>query len=145
MKKANIFSSAVKASLIGALALAAGCASFELRQSDVFADEEGNVVGVDYGRRSKDHVFMVVSPGNGKLVEYKSDLMVRITLPDGNRISGYRTLNTFPVGTMYMTDDERWIYLANGFSCRIYMQLDDKSDYLLVFEGNLASAPKRGE
>ena len=130
------------------LALVAGCTTFEKRQSDVFADEEGNVIGVDYGVGSKDHIFMVPSPGNGKLVEYKSNLMVKVTLPDGNRITGYRTLNTFPVGTMYMTENEDWIYLANGFSCRIYMRVelsDGSRDYMLVFEGNLSSAPRNKE
>lgn len=133
--------SAVTRAVSCAMALAlAGCATFEKTQSDAFIDDDSNVVFVDYGRRSKDHVFMVRSPGNGKLVEYTSNLMVKFTLPDGRRLTGYRTLNTMPVGTMYMTDDEEWIYLTNGLMCRIYLRTADGLDYLRVYEGNLTKS-----
>lgn len=119
--------------------LLAGCASFTPTHTNVFLNEEGFVVGVENGTRSKDHVFKVVSPGNGKEVEFASSLMVRVTLPDGDRIVCYQTLNDkFPIGTMYMTDDKEWIYITNGLMCRIYEMTADRRDYLLVFEGNLA-------
>ena len=72
---------AVLASVLAAAL--AGCASFERSQVDAFVDDQGYMIKVEYGTRSKDHVFMVPSPGNGKLVEYRSKLMVRVTLPDG--------------------------------------------------------------
>ena len=122
---------------VAVLALA-GCATFTRSQTNLFVDEDGNCISVDYGTRSKDHVFKMISPGNGQPMEFSSPLMVKITLPNGDRISAYRCFNPLPVGTMYMTDNERWKYLANGFSCTIYEQLPDESDYVHVFDGVLA-------
>ena len=125
-----------------ATSILAGCASFEVRQKNAYIDDEGNMAIVEFGTRSKDHVFMIPSPGNGKMVEYSSNMMVRITLPDKEKILAYRTLNSYPVGTMYMTDDKEYIFLTKGFACQIGALLQDGSDYLLVFEGNLT---KTGE
>ena len=123
-------------------AMASGCASFEKTISNAFIDDDGYVIYVDNGRRSRDHVFMVESPGNGKLVEYKSKLMVKVTLPDGTRFSAFQTLNPISVGTMYKSDDEKWIYLTNGLMCRVYSIMDDGSDYVRVYEGNLTKGPE---
>ena len=93
-----------------AFALAAaltGCASFERSQTDAFVDDQGYMIKVEYGTRSKDHIFMVPSPGNGKLVEYRSKLMVRVTLPDGERFSAYRTLNSMPLRSVRLST--RWL------------------------------------
>lgn len=126
--------------LIGAFAALAmsGCATFTKTQTSLFVDEDSNVISVEYGTRSKDHVFDMVSPGNGQPMEFSSKLMVRVLLPNGDRITAYRCFNPIPVGTMYMTDDEHWKYLANGFNCTIYEQLPDKSDYVAVFDGVLS-------
>ena len=110
---------------VAVLALA-GCATFTRSQTNLFVDEDGNCISVDYGTRSKDHVFKMISPGNGQPMEFSSPLMVKITLPNGDRISAYRCFNPLPVG------------LANGFSCTIYEQLPDESDYVHVFDGVLA-------
>lgn len=119
------------------LLAAAGCVSFETTFTNSFMDDEGNVVHVVSGRLSEDHVFQVVSPGNGKLVDYKSKEAVKITLPDGMRVTAYQTLNTIPIGNMYSTDDNTIIYVTNGLMCRIYAMLENGQDHLLVFEGNL--------
>ena len=119
------------------LLAAAGCTSFETTFSNSFMDEEGNVVHVVNGRLSSPHEFKVVSPGNGKLVDYKSKEAVKVTLPDGRRFTAYQTLNTIRIGNMYKTDDEEIVYVTNGLMCRIYALLEDGSDHLLVFEGNL--------
>lgn len=127
------------ASLAFAAAIAAalaGCASFERTQTDAFVDEDGYMIRVDYGLRSKDHIFMVPSPGNGKLVEYRSKLMVRVTLPDGDSFSAYRTLNSMPIGTMYMSDNEEWIFLTKGYWATVqHRDSPDSIDYSGVFEG----------
>ena len=115
----------------------AGCMSFERTFTNSFLDEEGNVVTVENGRLSKDHVFVVASPGNGKPVDYKSKEAVKVTLPDGRQFMAYQTLNTIPIGNMYKTDDEDIVYVTNGLMCRIYARLEDGSDHLLVYEGNL--------
>lgn len=119
-------------------AFLAGCASFSLSQTSSFVDEDGNVITVEYGTRSKKHKFEMVSPVNGQPIEIASVLMVRVTLPDGERITAYQCFNPIPRGTMYMTEDEHWKYLASGFSCTLYEQIPDKSDYLAVFDGILA-------
>lgn len=117
--------------------LLSGCVSFEKTFSNSFIDDDGNVVSIVSGRLSEDHVFQVVSPGNGKLVDYKSKEAVKITLPDGQEFTAYQTLNTIPIGNMYKTEDGGIIYVTNGLMCRIYAMLEDGSDHLLVFEGNL--------
>ena len=122
---------------LAAALLAAGCTSFEPTFANSFMDDEGNVVHVQNGRLSDDHVFKVVSPGNGKIVDYKSKEAVKLTLPGGERFVAYQTLNTIPIGNMYKTDDNGIIYVTNGLMCRIYALLEDGSDHLLVFEGNL--------
>ena len=129
--------SAAIATLAAAFAVAlSGCALFERSQVDAFVDDQGYMIKVEYGTRSKDHVFMVPSPGNGKLVEYRSKLMVRVTLPDGERFSAYRTLNSMPIGTMYMSDNEKWIFLTKGYWATVQKQdRKDSPDYTGVFEG----------
>lgn len=132
------FFSRLRSAAFATLAAAAlsGCASFERSQVDAFVDDQGYMIKVEYGTRSKDHVFMVPSPGNGKLVEYRSKLMVRVTLPDGERFSAYRTLNSMPIGTMYMSDNEKWIFLTKGYWATVQKQdRKDSPDYTGVFEG----------
>lgn len=124
------------------LLLLSGCNSFETTFRNSFIDEEGNVVYVESGRLEKDHVFQVASPGNGKMVDYRSKEAVKVTLPDGKRFTAYQTLNTIPIGNMFKSDDEELIYVTNGLMCRIYAMLIDRSDYLLVFEGNLTKGPE---
>ncbi len=123
--------------ILSASFVLAGCTSFETTFTNSFIDDEGNVVKVVSGRLSSDHVFKVVSPGNGKLVDYRSREAVRLTLPDGQKFTAYQTLNTIPIGNMYKTDDDDIIYVTNGLMCRIYAMLEDGSDHLLIFEGNL--------
>lgn len=123
-------------------AMTAGCVSFEQTFTNSFIDEDGNIVSVVNGRLSSDHVFKVPSPGNGKIVDYKSKEAIRITLPDGQEFTAYQTLNTMPIGNMYMTDDENLVYVTNGLMCRIYALLEDGSDHLLIYEGNLTKSPE---
>jgi len=122
--------------------LLSGCVSFERTFSNSFIDDEGNVVSVIHGRLSEDHVTQIVSPGNGKLVDYKSKEAVKITLPAGQEFTAYQTLNTLRIGNMYKTDDDDIIYVTNGLMCRIYAMLEDGSDHLLIFEGNLTKTPE---
>jgi len=54
-----------------------GCQSYTIVQRNVFADDDGNVVSVEYGRSESDHVNTFIAPATGKEMEFKSKLMVR--------------------------------------------------------------------
>ena len=74
--------------LVGLLLLA-GCQSYDIVQTNVFADDDGNVISVDYGRSETDHVNTFRAPTNGKEMEFKSKLMVKVTLPNGDRFKAW--------------------------------------------------------
>ena len=124
------------------LALAAGCQSYTIVQKNVFADDDGNVAVVEYGRSERDHVNTFIAPTTGKEMEFKSKLVVRAELPDGTRFKAWQCMNFLARGTMYKTDNERWMLLANGFSCVVYRQTeDDATKYSEVFRGVLCDTP----
>ncbi|MBO5751040.1 MAG: hypothetical protein J6R80_01390 [Kiritimatiellae bacterium] len=127
------------------LAFAAGCQSYEIVQRNIFSDEDGNIVSVDYGRSDTDHVNTFVAPLTGKEMEFRSKLMVRAELPDGEKFTAWQCMNFLRRGTMYKTDNERWMLLANGFSCSVFRK-DEESDggYLEVYRGVLCDTPDIG-
>lgn len=129
--------------LAGLLVLA-GCQSYAVVQRNVFADDDGNVVSVEYGRSEKDHVSTFKSPVNGEEMEFRSKLVVLAELPDGDGFKAWECMNSFlPYGTMYRTDNEKWMLHANGFSCTIYRQAEeDRTKYLEVFRGVLCDIDK---
>ena len=123
----------------------AGCQSYEIVQRNVFSDEDGNLVVVDYGRSDKDHVNTFVVPTTGKEMEFKSKLVVRAELPDGETFTAWQCMNFMRRGTMYKTDNGRWKLLANGFTCVVYLQSDDDPDsYRTVYQGVLCDTPDIG-
>lgn len=129
-----------------ALALAAlcGCQSYEIVQRNIFVNESGDLVSVDYGRSESNHVNTFVSPVTGKEMEFKSRLVVRVELPDGGRETAWQCMNFTSRGTMYKTDDEEWMFLVSGFSFIVYHQTEgDESRYLEVFRGVLCDTPER--
>ena len=127
-----------------ALALA-GCQSYEIVQRNVFSDEDGNLVAVDYGRSEKAHVNTFVAPMTGKEMEFKSKLVVRAELPDGETFTAWQCMNFMRRGTMYKTDNGRWMLLADGFSCVVFRQVEDDSDnYREVYRGVLCDTPDIG-
>ena len=119
------------------LNLVSGCQSYEIVQRNVFADDDGNVVTVSYGRSDSDHVNTFVSPVTGKEMEFRSKLMLKVELPDGDAVKAWQCMNFLPRGTMYETDDAEWKVLANGFSVVIYRRTGDPApyDYLEVYRG----------
>ena len=121
-----------------------GCQSYDIVQTNVFADDDGNVIVVDYGRSESYHVNTFIAPTNGKEMEFKSKLMVRVTLPDGDRFKAWQCMNFQSTGTMYMTDNEEWKLLANGFSSVVYRQ-DEKNEkvYHELFRGVLCDVRDR--
>ena len=127
--------------LLAAAAIAAGCHSYSIVQSNVFVDEDGNVVTVEYGRSDRDHVNTFISPTTGKEMEFKSKLVVCAELPDGDSFTAWQCMNFLARGTMYKTDNEKWMLLADGFSCVIYHRTDDKTRYLEVYRGVLCDTP----
>ncbi len=128
-----------------ALFALAGCQSYEIVQRNVFSDEDGNLVAVDYGRSEKDHVNTFVAPTTGKEMEFKSKLVVRAELPDGETFTAWQCMNFLGRGTMYKTDNGRWMLLANGFSCVVYRQTEEDPDnYREVYRGVLCETPDIG-
>lgn len=123
--------------------LFAGCQSYKIVQRNVFADDDGNVVIVDYGRSERDHVNTFISPVTGKEMDFKSKLVVKVRLPDGDSIKAWQCMNFLSHGTMYRTDSEEWMVLADGFSCTVYHQTEeDETRYLEVFRGVLCDTPE---
>lgn len=129
--------------LVGLLLLS-GCQSYEIVQTNVFADDDGHVISVDYGRSETDHVNTFVSPANGKEMEFRSKLVVKVTLPDGDRFKAWQCMNFMNMGTLYKTDDGEWMLLANGFTSIVYRQDENnESRYDEVFRGVLCDTPDR--
>lgn len=127
--------------ILAAAALAAGCHSYTIVQSNVFVDEDGNVVTVEYGRGDSAYTSTFISPATGREMEFKSKLMVRAELPDGDTFTAWQCMNFLARGTMYGTGNGKWKLLADGFSCVIYRQTEDKTDYLEVYRGVLCDTP----
>ena len=124
-----------------ALALA-GCQSYDIVQTNVFSNEDGDVVYVGYGRSDKDHVNTFRSPVTGATMPFKSKLLVKVELPDGDTFKAWQCMNFLQAGTMYKTDDEEWMFHANGFTCGIYHQSEDPTKYLEVYRGVICETPK---
>ena len=123
--------------------LLTGCQSYDIVQRNVFADDDGNVVIIDYGRSESEHYNTFISPVTGKEMDFHSKLMLKAQLPDGDTIKAWQCMNFLPRGTMYMTDDEEWKVLANGFSCIIYHQTDERPPrYLEVYRGVICDTPE---
>ena len=125
-------------------ALLVGCSSFHQTQIVKFVDDDGRVVDVVYGYGDEDHVTKWVSPVNGKTIELKSKLRVKVKMEDGPSFKAFQCMNTLGSGTMYKTDNDRWMVLANGFSCTIYRQTEeDETKYAEVFRGVLCQTPEK--
>ena len=145
MKHMTIASFALRTSacLLAASLFLPGCQSYDIVQKNVFADDDGNVVVVSYGRSGSDHVNTFVSPVTGEELEFKSKLMVKIELPDGDTFKAWQCMNFLPSGTMYKTDNEEWIVYVNGFTCALYCQTEeDDTRYLEVYKGVLCDTPE---
>ena len=128
-----------------ALALAlAGCQSYSVVQTNVFANDDGDVTKVEYGRSEKEHINYFVSPATGKRMEFRSKLVIRVTAPSLDRYTAWQCMNFNAMGTMYMTDDEEWRFMVSGFTFAAYHRQDD-GRYLELFRGVLCESPKEGD
>ena len=120
-----------------------GCQSYEIVQTNIFSDDDGRVVSVAYGRSESFHVNTFRNPATGKDVEFKTKLVVRVRLPDGDSFTAWQCMNFFESGTMYKTDDDEWQILVNGFTCRMFLRVNDGSGlYNEVYRGILCESPK---
>ena len=120
-----------------------GCQSYTIVQRNFFADDHGNIVAVDYGRSESEHVNTFRSPVTGQEMEFRSKLVVEAELPDGDAFTAWQCMNFLPYGTMYRTDNDRWMLLANGFSCVIYAQDErDGTQYREVYRGVMCDIDK---
>ena len=133
----------LKSFLVLALLLLTGCQSYTIVQRNVFADDDGRVIVVDYGRSDSEHYNSFVSPVTGKEMTFHTRLVVKVQLPDGDTFKAWQCMNFLPRGTMYMSDDEEWKVLANGFSCMIYHRTGEPPprDYLEVYRGVVCDTP----
>ena len=130
--------------LLLAVAALSGCSSFRCNQTESFIDDDGNVVHVEYGELSRSYTYRMVSPMNGYVTEGESSKFVRVELPSLEWIDCRICQNPFAYGTMYMTEDEKWRYFTMGLECAVYLQSEDKSDYLLVFKGTAFQDERSG-
>ena len=126
-----------------ALVAAAGCASYEIVQSNIFSDDDGNIVSVSYGRSASPQTSTFVNPATGKETEFKSNLVVEVTLPDGESFTAWQCMNFMRQGTMYGADGGKWRILVNGFSCVVYVRRGD-GGYDAVYHGILCETAGDG-
>ena len=129
---------------LAAMALA-GCASFHQTQLVKFVDDDGRFVTVLYGYGDEEHITKWTSPVNGKTIELKSRLRVKVKMEDGPSFMAFQCMNTYGSGTMYRTDNERWMYLATGFTCAVFEWDEKRKDYRYVFQGVLCQTPADAE
>ena len=121
----------------------AGCQSYEFVQSNIFSDDDGNIVAIDYGRSESDHVNTFRNPATGMIMEFKSKLVVRVRLPDDDTFTAWQGMNFMQAGTMYKTDNEEWMVLVTGFSCRVFLRGEEnETQYKEVYRGILCESPK---
>ena len=123
----------------------AGCQSYDIVQSNIFANDDGDAVRIDYGRSGSDHVNTFVNPATGEEMDFKSRLVVKVRLPDGESFTAWQCMNFLASGTMYRTDDEDWLVLVNGFTCMVYAKdpvPEDPGRYREVYRGILCESPK---
>lgn len=119
----------------------AGCRSYDIVQSNVFSDEDGRLLRVDYGRSESDHVNTFRSPMTGREMEFKSNLLVKVFLPWDDDFVAWQCMNYLRSGTMYRTDDGEWMFHANGFSCAVYLREEnDPTRYREMYRGILCDA-----
>ena len=138
--KITIFGTTILPLLL--LVLLAGCNSYRVVQQNVFSDEDGFLVALNYGVAEKTHENTFVSPVTGETMPFKSRLLVLAELPDGEELKAWQCMNFLPRGTMYQTDDEKWKILVEGFSCTLYAQNpENERDYAIVYRGVLCDSP----
>jgi len=130
--------------LVCALCLSA-CVSARIFQTNVFTNEGGEQVTVHYGRLDKDHTTTYLWPVTGKEVTLTSRLVVEVALPDGTSFTAYQCMNVLPSGTMYKTDNDKWMFHANGLSCTVYRRVEvaGRTDYLEVYRGIVCESPRK--
>lgn len=129
--------------VIGVSSLLLGCQSYDIVQTNVFSDDDGNVVTVDYGRSDEDHVNTFVNPATGETMEFSSKLVVDVTLPNGKDFTAWQCMNFTGGGTMYKTDNEEWMIRVNGVSSIIFQRTEKNPPrYHLVYKGTLCASPK---
>jgi hypothetical protein len=127
--------------IVAALMLAAGCNSYRIVQTNVFSDEDGRIVSVDYARAEKDHVNTFVSPVTNREMEFRSKLLVKVVLPDGDGFTAWQCMNFARNGTMYKTDNGKYMFLAGGFSCIVYSRTGE-GDWAETYRGVLCESPE---
>ena len=122
--------------LLLAAAALVGCAGFRETAKSSFIDDEGNFLVARYGELTREYSYDIVSPVNGARLTNKDKRIVKVQLPNGEWKDFYYCMQDVPQGTMYTTRDGQWKYWTTGLMSRLYLIDEQRTDYLLVFEGN---------
>ncbi len=120
-----------------AVTLVAGCATwtFEPTRSAKFVNEENAYLHVDYGIEEHESTFY--GPG-GVQMPFKSNLKVRVEMPDGARFVAYQNMSTD--GRLYVSGNERWKFLEKGVAAYVAERAPDGNGYLLRYQGTLCAS-----
>lgn len=132
------------AAVFALIALFAGCNSYRIVQKNVFSDDLGRIVSVDYARAEHEHNSKFTSPVTGKEIDFKSRLLVNVELYDGEKFKAWQCMNFSRNGTMYKTDNQEYMFLAGGFTCNIYKLVDDGL-YDEIYRGVICDSPAPAE
>jgi hypothetical protein len=119
-----------------AAGLLAGCAtwSFKPTRTSRFVNEENVYLLVDYG--IEEHVSTFIGPG-GVRMPFRSNLKVRVELPDGERFVAFQNMST--EGRLYVSEDEEWKYLEKGVAAYVAQRAENGRGYLLRYQGTLCA------
>lgn len=97
-------------------------------------NEENAYLQVDYG--IEEHVSTFVGPG-GVRMPFRSNLKVRVELPDGRRFVAFQNMST--EGRLYVSDDEAWKFLEKGVAAYVAERASDGRGYVLRYQGTLCA------
>lgn len=127
------------------LAAFAGCVGFQAKQTDMFTDEQGNIVTVTYGELKKKVKTTFISPSSKRAYDMTTSLAVDVSLPDGSSFSARQCYNPLPSGTMYISSNDKWLFRAMGLFCTVYRWNNELNDYAEVFSGQICEGNTKNQ
>jgi len=128
----RLFDSLAPLGMLVLAAVATGCVGFDPERSNRYVDERGRFVTVDYAH--EEHETPFIAP-DGREMMFKSNLKVRVTLPDETSFVGYQHMST--MGNLFKAEDREWEFLEEGTGCAVARRAPDGKGYLLYFQGVL--------
>ena len=121
--------------LAAAAVLLAGCATwtFKPTRTSKFVNEQNEYIVVDYGIEEHESTF--IGPGGVKM-PFRSNLKVRVEMPDGTRFVAYQNMST--EGRLYVSDNGRWRFLERGVAAYVAERAPDNR-HQLRYQGTLCA------